>query len=498
MSSYCPSRFTLNRITLKLLLIGIICVSGCASLPAPVGWRTDGTGANSSVRPPVEWSNEANILWATPMASWSNSSPIIVGDRLFVCSEPTSLVCLRLTDGKILWQKDNSTLELLPSAEADDLRAQLEKAEPLTKDRRELKNQIGRVQRKVKKDPDNESLAKDLQGLRDRLGELKAQLAPLEEHILTGKSHSACGFSSATPVSDGQRVYVMFGNSVVACYDLHGDRQWIRRIDRWIGQHSTSPLLAGDKLLVQAEHLVALNKVTGEEIWRTEAKRRSGTPVRVRVGDVDAIATANGDIIRIEDGYQIAEGLGSLQYNSPILHNGVLYYSQSDTRAWKLPSDIAAFTSDPLWRAQLKKDRYYASPVYHKGLIYSMTKHNVLSVIDAGNGEIIYEKQLDLGKGDAFPSTSIAGGYLFVSNSNGTTLVLKPGREYEAVAKSELEEFRSSLVFVGDKIYLRGLNHMYCIANQRSATKVGRDGNGARRVAGAKARSDMPQLSKLK
>ena len=455
-----------NRNFVKLFLIWIICVGGCVDLHAQVGWRTDGTGTYPKVvRPPLEWSNQDNVRWATPMPSWSNSTPIIIHDRLFVCSEPTSLVCLRLADGEILWQRDNSTLELLPSAQADLLREEIKQAEPMHEELLEVKNQVRRLKRKLERDPDNESFTNDLQVLRDRGDELKGKLARLEEHTLAGRADLACGFSSATPVSDGQHVYVMFGNAVAACYDLDGERQWIQRIDPWIGNHSTSPLLVGDKLLVHAAHLVALNKATGDEMWRIEAVRRYGTPVSTRTGSIDVIATANGDIIRVADGSKLSEGLGGgLHFNSPIVRDELLYYSQSDTRAWKLPTGAADFKPELLWQTQIKKDRYYASPVYLKGLIYSMTKNNVMSVIDAGNGQLVYEKTLDLGKGDAFPSMAIAGGYLFVSNGNGTTLVLKPGREYELVAKNELEEFRSSLVFVGDRLYVRGLNHLYCIA----------------------------------
>lgn len=459
---------TLNgtRIVANLFLVGLM-VGGCQSLDAPVGWRTDGTGIYGRARAPLQWSDQENVVWATEMPSWSNSMPIIVGDRLFVCSEPTSLVCLRRSDGKILWQRDNSTLELLTATQAEKLRAELKQAEPQHKELQEIKEQIRRTERTLKKDPENESLKKDLQVLQDKKRELEEELAPLEPHILSGKSHPAWGFSSATPVSDGRNVYVMFGNSVAASYDLDGNRQWINRVDPWIGLHSTSPLLVGNKLLVHAAHLVALNKTTGEELWRSDAIRRYGTPVHTRIGNVDVIATAYGDLIRVEDGEKLAEGLGELKYNSPIVQDGMLCYSQGDTLAWKLPAGGTSFKPKLLWHTQIKKHRYYASPVFHQGLIYSLSIANVLSVIDAENGQLVYEQNLDLGKGDAFPSLCVAGGYVFVSNSNGTTRVLKPGRKYEPVGMSRLEEFRSSLVFERNRLYVRGLKHLYCIAGSR-------------------------------
>ena len=95
-------------------------------------------------------------------------------------------------------------------------------------------------------------------------------------------------------------------------------------------------------------------------------------------------------------------------------------------------------------------------------MIYAVTQHGDWSVIDAANGQIVAEHKLDLG-GTFYPSVTLAGGLLFVSSDNGKTVVLQSGREYKEVGRNSLEPFRSGPVFVGQRAYVRGLDHLWCL-----------------------------------
>ena len=88
-----------------------------------VGWRTNGSGSYPDAHPPVEWSPTRNVVWSTPMPGYGVSHPVILGQRLFVCSEPATLLCLDKGSGKILWEKtcSYSEIEIPP-----DLRKQLD------------------------------------------------------------------------------------------------------------------------------------------------------------------------------------------------------------------------------------------------------------------------------------------------------------------------------------------------------------------------------------
>jgi outer membrane protein assembly factor BamB len=127
------------------------------------------------------------------------------------------------------------------------------------------------------------------------------------------------------------------------------------------------------------------------------------------------------------------------------------------------PAASGGVAFEPLWQAKIHNDRYYASPLLHGGLIYAITQASVLSVLDAETGARVYEQTADLGKGTVYPSPAAPGDLVFLSSDTGTTLVLRPGRAYEVLAKNSLEPFRASPVFEGKRMYIRGLKSLWCI-----------------------------------
>jgi len=278
--------------------------------------------------------------------------------------------------------------------------------------------------------------------------------------------HGTNGFASATPVSDGQNVYVVFGTGIVAAYDLEGNRLWARMVEkpRMGYGGAASPVVSGDKVLVHVHHLFALDKATGETIWQPQLQWSWGTPMVSRVGETDIAVTGAGDIVRIEDGALLAKSLLKLTYCAPVVQDGIAYFIQHKGAAFKLGEAVEEdkLPTQKLWQTTPKKDRYYASPVIHDGLIYCCTQAGQFSVIDATTGEVVYEQRLALGK-TCYPSVTMAGDLIFVSSDNGTTVVLKPGREYEEVAVNKLEPFRGSPVFIGDRLYIHAHKNMYCL-----------------------------------
>ena len=219
------------------------------------------------------------------------------------------------------------------------------------------------------------------------------------------------------------------------------------------------------KLIVHVLNPIALDKETGEVVWKSESKNQWGTGIVTKIGDVDVIITASGDFLRASDGKVLAKDTSFMEYARPIIHDGIIYFIQHEGKAFRLPTEAGeTVTPELLWQTKPKKDRYYASSVYHDGLIYAITRRGIFfSVIDAENGEVVYEKKLKLGKGEAYPSIALAGEHLFVSCDNGTTVVMEPGREPKEIFRNSLETFRSSPVFVGKRVYIRGMEHLYCI-----------------------------------
>jgi outer membrane protein assembly factor BamB len=307
-----------------------------------------------------------------------------------------------------------------------------------------------------------------LKGLKARFEEIQGQRKTLTLAVRyrePGKN-SAGGFSQCTPVCDGRHVYVGFGNGLVACYDLEGNRKWLRLIEHstLTYHHGASPVLVGDKLLVHYADLVALSIEDGSECWRAKVPANYGTSIACKVAGEDAVVHPNGFLVRVRDGHVLADKMGSTGPNSPIVHDGTAYFIRNDARAVRLPVALTApVKTTDLWQARLKGGGYwFASPILHDGLVYGLSAQGILNVIDGTTGEPVYEQRLEL-EGQVYASVARAGGLIFISSDAGITVVVQPGREYKELARNTLEPFRSTPVFEGNRMYVRGQKHLYCI-----------------------------------
>jgi hypothetical protein len=82
---------------------------------------------------------------------------------------------------------------------------------------------------------------------------------------------------------------------------------------------------------------------------------------------------------------------------------------------------------------------------------------------DAKTGEEIYKENLKLGKTE-YPSIVLAGDHLLVGSESGKTAVIKPGRTFELARVNDIGDgHRTTPVIDDNRIYIRGLKHMYCI-----------------------------------
>ncbi|MFO7900824.1 MAG: PQQ-binding-like beta-propeller repeat protein [Planctomycetota bacterium] len=494
----------------------LVCSLSVSAAPGStwVGWRTDGTGSYTEAKPATEWSTTKNVVRKSKMPSWGNATPVLVGDRILVGSEPMTLVCVNAADGKVLWTRSNTYFDLLPEEKHAGVKADVKKAKELAgkirgvqreihkrhrrwrkleKKKKELEKaaaeeaggekktekeapkeeQKGKKKEKADEPKTIEEIAAEQKKLKAEIEEIKKKLPPLQKafdavnQYLRPPTNKTNGFSTCTPATDGEHVWMLFGNGVLACYDLEGERRWIklvRKPSHGYG-HSASPVLAEGKVVVHIRNeLVALDKATGKELWKAGSRKRWGTPVVTTVGDVCVVVTANGDVVRASDGKPLAKQVAGLTYCAPIIHEGVAYFIQHGGRAVKLePGPDGAVKTTKLWTTKPKKDRYYASPVYHDGLLYCVTQKAMFSVIDAKTGEVVHTERLKLGRGTVYPSIAVAGGFIFVSSDSGRTAVLEPGRKPKLIATNELERFRSSPVFQGDRLYVRAYKHLYWI-----------------------------------
>jgi len=333
-----------------------------------------------------------------------------------------------------------------------------------------LKAELDKNQKKLAVvEPKEAELKKQEEALRRQINEIrKNRLEPLTKYDLPA-TDSTNGYASCTPVSDGSRVYAVFTNGMVGCYDMDGNRRWLKFVEK--SKHgwgfSTSPVLAAGKVIVHLSGLVALDCETGDEVWKVrEADVAWGTPIVTTVGGVEIVVTPKGDFVRASDGKLLARRQSKLEFATPIVNDNVVYFMEKGGKAIKLPEEIGeddAFKTEVLWTlSEIEGDRYYASAVYLDGIIYCINQKSDFSAVDAATGKLIYAEKLNLGA-TVYPSVTLAGDKLFVSAENGVTAVVQPGREFKETGRNKLDHFRSSPVFDGRRMYIRAMKKLYCI-----------------------------------
>jgi outer membrane protein assembly factor BamB len=458
---------------LKRGLISLLITCGFAGStvtagePQVIGWRGDGSGAYPQAQPPTQWNPQTNVLWKTKLPSWSNALPVIVGQRVFVCSEPGTLLCLSTQDGSVLWSRDNDILDTLEPAKTDEIRRQRQELAHLPAQIVKLEADLRPLRQKVKDNPEDAESAAQIQKISEEVATLRKQWAPLAPYDPPA-THSLTGYTSGTPVSDGTHVWLLLGNGVAACYDLEGNRQWIRFIDASVlgYGHSASPVLAGGRLIVLHKQLTGLDPLTGEVAWQCSSPAKWGTPLPVRVGDTDVVITPGGQAVRASDGKTLATGLPDLKYASPLRHEDVIYFVDESVRAAyriapAIVDDKLAFTE--LWKIPQKTERFYASPVIQDGLLHSLTQRSEYTAWKIDTGEAVLEHKADLGGGTVYPSPVLAGGNLYLSSDTGVVQVVKPGPQWQELARNSLEPSRSTPVFIDNRVYIRGMTHLWCL-----------------------------------
>lgn len=373
-----------------------------AAAAAITGWRGDGSGRYPSATPSLEW-NDKKFKWTAKVGNTGYSMPVVMGDRVFVACEPDELYCVRLADGKVLWNKKLAVADL----PADD-------------------------QKKVS----------------ERVGQ--------------------AGNFCPTPVCDGACVYAMLGNGIAACFDADGNRKWIKFYDQELTLEygrCASPVIAGGKLVLQLAYLIGVDPRDGKLLWEAkDADCSYGSPVAAKAGDVDLVITPKGAAVRVSDGKILAKDLGSLLHASPIVQDSVIYFVEVGTVSVQLPDKVTdSFKTKELWSDSIEGETF-ASPLIHDGLIYSMNNIGVLRVLDAKTGKVVYAKETDIpvsGKtpknANIYPSPTLAGKYIFLSNDQGDTFVIEPGKEYKEVKRIEMNSGSgASPVFTEKGVLLRG------------------------------------------
>jgi len=369
---------------------------------------------------PTTWSETENIKWKTPLHDSGWSSPVIWGDQIWVTAATDDgkqdfAICVDKNSGKII--HDTKLWEN-------------EKPSPL--------------------------------------------------------GNALNGYASCTPVIEAGRVYVHFGSYGTACLDTaSGKILWQRRnlpCEHFRGPGS-SPILFENLLIFHMDgydhqYVVALDKGTGETVWKTDRNIEYGT--------------ANGDLMKGFSTPLVIEAAGKTQLISPSSMATLSYDPRTGREYWRVrykthsgagmplfghgfvylntgfgKADLLAVRPDGegditathvAWAAK-KTIGSKPSQLLVGDLIFNVHDTGVASCLDAKTGEELWSKRLG---GEFSASPLFADGKVYYCGQDGFTTVIKPAREYMELAKNKLDDgFMSSPAVTGKALILRTRSAMY-------------------------------------
>jgi outer membrane protein assembly factor BamB len=406
-------------------------------------------GVASSADLPTVWGSSQGVRWKATLPGVAWSSPVIWGDRIFVTSAQSDipqeapkkglyfggdrlqprdtnyrweLACINIDSGQLMWQR------------------------------------------------------------------LARQGKP------TSAIHIKNSYASETPVTDGERVYAYFGAAGLYAFDLEGKLIW----EKDLGSYKTrfgwgtasSPVLDGDRLFVlndneEQSFVMALDKKTGKELWRVARDEKSSwsTPFiwrnRLRT-EIITCATKRVRSYDPESGKLLWElgGMSVICSPTPVATEDMLFVSSGYIMDQKRPlfaikpgaagdislGDNETSNASIAWCQKLGGP-YIPSPVLLDGRIYVLYDRGFFACFDAKSGVPVYDKQrIDPGATAFTASPWAYGNKIFCLSEDGDTFVIEAGPEYKLVGKNSLDElFMASPAISRDRLFLRGVDHLYCI-----------------------------------
>ena len=429
--------------TANLILLLALAGSAWGNWPQWRGPNSNGTatGARSL---PVKWTQTENVLWRTKMPSWSAATPIVWNDTVFVTSAEEGF--LRLG----------------------------ERGEPGSE----------------KRNPDKIYLI----ALNRKDGSIRWRNEIDSGNRLYRKQNSA----SPSPITDGERVWIMTGNGKFACFTMDGKPLWKRDIQAEYGPfglnhgYASTPLLYKDRLYVQVLHgmktddpsyIFAVDKNTGKTTWKverpTDAKTESpdnyATPQITTVDGKPQLVISGADYVTGHDlttgkelwrigGFNPTDNSFNRTIASSVVIGGNVFTTSTRGRpfiAFRAGGSGDITGKRELWKNNLGAD--VPTPTTDGKYIYVLNDIGIIHCLEAESGKPVYEgKRIENGTYSSSPL--LADGKLYSTNEDGTTTVVKAGPEFEVLAVNKLDSHTlASPVAVDNQIFIRTAEYLYCI-----------------------------------
>ena len=441
---------------MKRIAILTICIFALAAVAAiasqPEGfeknwhhWRgPHATGAAIDANPPTTWSETENVRWKVAIPGMGHAAPIIWEDKIFI----------------------QTAIEVKPEenkSEGDD---------------NPFSGFFG-----GNKGP---TYKFDLLAINRNDGSIFWQktLREIQPHEGT---HGDATYASNSPVTDGEHVYAYFGSRGLYCVDMMGNVKWEKDVGTMYKRNTfgegSSPVLYDNTLVIVQDHernsfITAIDKRTGDVLWKTDRDERTTwfSPIIVENDGKPQVITTGTNRVR---SYDLAtgelvwdgDGLTANSIPSPVAADGYVYlmsgFRGSAFRAVHLAKAMGDITDSNAIVWEYNRDTpYVPSPLLYKDTIYFLKDNKgILSAFNIKTGEVRYGPERLQYISGVYASIVGAGDRVYIAGRNGTINVIQHGSKFEILAANKLDEnFNASPAIAGSELYLRGGQHLYCIA----------------------------------
>ena len=306
--------------------------------------------------------------------------------------------------------------------------------------------------------------------------------------------------STPSPVTDGERVWVMTGTGVLKAFDFGGKEIWVRDIQKDHGRfglqwgYGSSPMLYEDSLYVQVLHgmrtddpsyVMRISKANGRTIWRVErpttARYESPdaytTPALLRYNGSTEVVITGGDAVTghdVNNGKELwrAEALNPTKDGanrivaSPVVHGDIIIAPSRERPMLAMRpggrGDVAS--SHIMWSFNNGPD--VPTPVTDGTYVYVVNDRGIMWCLDAKTGREIYGK-MRLRPSTYSGSFVLADGKLYVTNEDGLTSVVRAGPKFEVLAENDFDDYTLSSPAISDgQIFIRTTAALWAIGKR--------------------------------
>jgi outer membrane protein assembly factor BamB len=305
-----------------------------------------------------------------------------------------------------------------------------------------------------------------------------------------GPHHIKNNYASATPVTDGERVYAAFGNTGLVCCDLDGaevwKQTWPARKSRMGWGPAASPALADGRLYVvddneEESSLACLDARTGKELWKVGRDEKSNwaSPYVWRHDSQTEVVTAGTNKVRSygPEGKLLWElgGMSMIAIPTPFARDGLLYV----TSGYVMDSNRPLYAVRPGASGDLTPGKeggegkhlawvqklagpYNPSPLVYGDYLYVLYDKGFLACFEAKSGKPVYPRQQLPGATAVTASPWAYGGKVFCLSEDGDTFVVQAGPEFKLLGTNRLDEMcLATPALAHGSLVLRTQGHLY-------------------------------------